>query len=260
MGIMYFVVNVFTAGLCLNAFLVIKAKKNEGIRKVYEVPVMVAVVKTWFGKAGCRDTGEMVFYTVVPIIGVVLALVAFASGEVARGIIVLVMPVMISALLLAAKKNKNAVVFQKNSYKLYKYILNQVSAGVRPGDAIKSMYEVVEEKQLRKLLMKACAKYSVSMDNNVIAQGILDNIDTPEARSFAMSLRDGIFESRDDKLMQRLEQLMFNRYFAYIQRETDSVKTRCLITVVLLCSVIVIMILVPTFMDVQNALNSIFSQ
>lgn len=98
------------------------------------------------------------------------------------------------------------------------------------------------------------------MNGKLLANEITDKIDTPEARSFAMSIRDGLFENRDEKLMDRLEQLMFNRYFAYVQRMTDGVKTKCLITVVLLCLIIVGMILVPTIMDVQNALNSIFSQ
>ena len=74
-----------------------------------------------------------------------------------------------------------------------------------------------------------------------------------------MSIRDKLFETRDSELMERLEQLMFNRYFASIQRATDGVKTRCLITVVMLCSIIVVMVLIPTFLDVQNAMNSIFT-
>ena len=122
------------------------------------------------------------------------------------------------------------------------------------------MYEVVEEKKLRRILEEACAKYSVSMDNEILSGEILERIDTPEARSFAMTIRDRLFESRDEKLIGRLEQLMFNRYFAYVQRTTDGIKTRCLLTVVLLCSALVIMILIPTMLDVQNALNSIFSQ
>jgi hypothetical protein len=74
-----------------------------------------------------------------------------------------------------------------------------------------------------------------------------------------MSIRDGLFESRDEQLLDRLEQMMFNRYFAYVQRMTDSLKTRCLVTVILLCSIIVCMILIPTIMDVQSALDSIFT-
>ena len=85
---------------------------------------------------------------------------------------------------------------------------------------MKMMYEVVSEKKLRRVLMEACAKYSVTLENEVLSKEIMENIDTPEARSFAISIRDGLFESRDPRLMERLEQLMFNRYFRMISHNS----------------------------------------
>ncbi|HPJ20801.1 MAG TPA: hypothetical protein PLH18_00435, partial [Clostridia bacterium] len=157
------------------------------------------------------------------------------------------------------RKRKHDSLFQRNAYRIYKYILNQIAAGVRPADALRNMHEVIEDRDLSKIFTEACAAYSVTYDNARLADDISKRIDTPESRNFTMSIKDGLFESRDEELLGRLEQMMFNRYFAYIQRMTDSLKTRCLVTVVLLCGIVVCMVLVPTIMDVQSALDSIFT-
>ncbi len=257
---------IFVYGL-LNIVAVVFALNAYGISRIQgklpqlkNEPGVMDKAFAIAGKYGVVQKSDALLYILMPFFGVITGIAALISGNISTAAVMLITPSAVVLFLLAARKKKATAVFQKNAYKLYKYIINQSAAGVRPSDAMKKMYEVVEEKKLRRILMEACAKYSVSLDTDILSREILENIDTPEARSFAMTIRDRLFESRDRKLMERLEQLMFNRYFAYIQRDTDNLKTRCLITVVLLCSVIVVMILIPTIMDVQNALNSIFTQ
>ncbi|MBN2557334.1 MAG: hypothetical protein JXB33_01120 [Clostridia bacterium] len=255
----YSAINLAAALLFIYAYRIGLAKGAIKSPDRNKTSARTAAVLAGLARRGFGSGSELAFYSVFPMAGAALAAYEIFSGRFARGMVVLLVPVFVMLMLASARKRKDSGIFQKNAYKLYKYISNQVAAGVRPGDAIRTMYEVVEERNLRKILTDACAKYSVSMDTGILAGEILARIDTPEARSFAMSLRDGLFESRDEKLMERLEQLMFNRYFVHIQRMTDGVRTRCLVSVVMLCSIIVVMILVPTIMDVQNALNSIFS-
>jgi len=258
MIVFYFLLNLASAAMALTAYKVSVVKEQIG------KPENINGITTYTLKAakkyGITQKSDIILYMILPFTGILFCVAALSYGKVMASVLLLITPGLVVFLMLLARKKNAASIFQKNAYKLYKYILNQSAAGVRPSDAMKKMYEVVEEKKLRRTLMEACAKYSVSLDTDVLSEEILNNIDTPEARSFALSIRDKIFESHEPDLVERLEQLMFNRYFAYIQRETDSVKTRCLITVVLLCSVIVVMVLIPTFLDVQNALNSIFTQ
>lgn len=210
-------------------------------------------------RLGCEDAVEGVTYAVMVLLGVSTGAYVAATGRIPNGIAIGIAPFPICAAMLALKKNERKDCFRKNAYKLYKYIFNQISAGVRPYNALKSMYRVVDDGKLRKMLRDACAKYAVSMDEKLLADELEEKINTCEAGDFASSIRNGLFESGDKKLLERMEKLMFNRYFAYVQRKTDGVRTKCLLTVVMLCMVVVAMVLVPTFLDVGNAIESIFS-
>lgn len=257
MIILYAILNLTAAAFTLNAYSVSKTRGK--IKKQRELSGLMERAMKFTKKYGITQKSDIILYMLMPFIGVLMSITALLSNNTNAALILLFTPTAAVIFLLIARKKKAAVVFQKNAYKLYKYILNQAAAGVRPSDSMRKMYEVVSEKKLKRIMKDACAKYSVSLDTEILSGEITRSIDTPEARSFAMSIRDRLFETNDQELMERFEQLMFNRYFASIQRETDSVKTRCLVTVVLLCSVIVVMVLVPTFLDVQNALNSIFT-
>ncbi len=258
MIIFYGVLNLTAAIFAINAYSV--SKTRGMIKKQDVLPGITEWAVKTTKKYGITKKTDVILYMIMPFTGVLMSAAALLSTNVSAAIILLFTPTASVLFLLAARKKKVSTIFQKNAYKLYKYILNQSAAGVRSSDSMRKMYEVVSDKKLRKILKDACAKYSVSLDTDILSGEIIENIDTPEARSFAMSIRDKLFETRDSEIMERLEVLMFNRYFASVQRETDGVKTRCLITVVLLCSVIVVMVLIPTFLDVQNALNSIFTQ
>ncbi len=210
-------------------------------------------------KTGIHSKADTVFYIMLPAAMIPSGILIAVLTDPAGGVLLMIAPAFLSGLFLRLRKRKHDSAFQKNAYRIYKYILNQIAAGVRPVDALKNMHEVIEDRELSKIFTEACAAYSVSYDAAKLADDISERIDTAESRNFTMSIRDGLFESRDEQLLGRLEQMMFNRYFAYVQRMTDSLKTRCLITVVLLCSIIVCMILIPTIMDVQSALDSIFT-
>ncbi|MDX1357384.1 MAG: hypothetical protein R3232_00995 [Clostridia bacterium] len=257
MIIVYGLLNLTASLFALNAYNISRIRGKKSISS--EIPDFLYGIRQIMIKYGITQWSDIILYISLPIAGIALGAAAAAIGNFPASIVLTLSPAAVVLFMLAARKRKAAHIFQKNAYKLYKYIMNQATAGIRPGEAMKNMYEVVEDVKLRNVLMKACAKYSISMNAGVLSGEILRNIDTPEARSFAMTIRDGLFESNDPGLMERLEQLMFNRYFAYIQRATDNVKTRCLASVVILCSVIVVMVLVPTILDVQNALNSIFT-
>lgn len=253
-----FLLNISAALIFLNH---INAAKLKGVSssKVKNGKVLFPGLSVRLKKAGVHSKADITFYILLPAVMIPMGLLSVIFVDTGGGLLLMVAPAFLSGLFLRLRKRRYDSVFQKNAYRIYKYILNQIAAGVRTVDALKSMHEVIEDRELSKIFTKACEAYSVSYDAVQLAEDISERIDTPESRNFTMSIKDGLFESRDEKLLDRLEQMMFNRYFAYIQRMTDSLKTRCLVTVILLCSIIVCMILIPTIMDVQSALDSIFT-
>lgn len=174
MEILYYFINLAAGILLVNAYRIHHAKKGLEIKEKKDLPFIVKRLLKQLQKAGCSSTYDMIFYLSFPLIGLIASVYSFISGNVSEGIVLALAPVFISFFMLAAKKHKYDSIFQKNAYKLYKYILNQVQAGVRPGDAMKNMYEVIEEKNLRKVFAEACAKYSVSLNGKLLANEITD--------------------------------------------------------------------------------------
>ncbi len=210
-------------------------------------------------KLGCVTKEDVFTYSVmITLIPIGCLYVVFSQG-VLKGLLLLSILYVLLIVIILSKKKALEKQFSKNSYKLYKYMVNQTDAGVLPRDALINLYDVVSDKELKKVLITACGAYQLSLNPTMAASIIKKYIHSQEASNFAMFIETILFESRDKSMTKRLEKMMFNRFFSYLQRETDSVKTKSMIITMILCAIIVIMILVPMYMDVQDALQSIFS-
>jgi len=80
----------------------------------------------------------------------------------AAAMVVLVNVVMEAVI--SSRKRKINLRFQKYIYKIYKYLHNQVSSGIKPTDALKSAYEVTGDKELREILVRLAARYELTLD------------------------------------------------------------------------------------------------
>jgi hypothetical protein len=209
-------------------------------------------------KFGCNERKDIVFYTLYASVSPLICMAVVFTAGLVPGMAIFLCSVSVFFILLQGKKARLGGLFQKNAYRIYRYILNQVTAGVAPREAIESMYEIVEDKELKEIMIKVCGIYSVSLNAKNAGEYLAGYVDSDEGRGFASFLEDELLEARDHQVLARLETLMFNRYFSYIQKRTDSIKTKCTLAVVLLSAIVVIMILIPLYMDIQDALNNIF--
>ncbi|HHW32031.1 MAG TPA: hypothetical protein GXX20_10235 [Clostridiaceae bacterium] len=165
---------------------------------------------------------------------------------------------IIMELVILARKKAHNLKLQKNIYKIYKYLHNQISSGVRVTDAVKTVYEVIEDKKLRNILIRLAATYELTLDIDKALGEFKSNYDTPESETLCVALKQGVLTGDNRELLARQEDIMFNKYFYYIQAETDNCRFKSAAAVGLFCSVIVIMILIPMIMDVTDAVRRIF--
>jgi Flp pilus assembly protein TadB len=165
---------------------------------------------------------------------------------------------MIIELVVSANRKKHNLVFQRHIYKIYKYLHNQISSGIRVADAIKTVYEVIEDKKLRKIFIKMAASYELTLDIDTALQEFKSNYDAQEADTLSIALKQGIITGDNRELLARQEDIMFKKYFNYIQAETDNCKFRSAAAVALFCAIIVIMIAIPIIKDVIDAVDNIF--
>lgn len=145
-----------------------------------------------------------------------------------------------------------------SSYKLYKFLHNQISAGVQISDAIKSLYEVSEEKKLRLILIKLAGAYGRTLDIDYALEEFMTYFDIPEAQTLAVALKQGIDTGDNQGILQRQEEVMFNKYIDYIQAETDVCRTRSTMAVIFFVVIIVIMVCVPMYNDMITGITKIF--
>ena len=156
MKIFYLILNITAAFLALNAYRIIKTRgKAVKPRSEHGITEKLQLLAKRYG---ITQKSDVILYTFMPFAGVASGAVMLAAGRISSAVALFLAPAAVVFFMLAARRKKAASVFQKNAYKLYKYILNQTSAGVRPGDAMKRMFDVVSEKKLRRNLMEACAK------------------------------------------------------------------------------------------------------
>lgn len=159
---------------------------------------------------------------------------------------------------IAAEKRKINLKLQKYIYKIYKYLHNQVSSGVKVTDAVKTVYEVIEDKELRGILIRLAARYELTLDIDAALEEFKAGFAVHEAETLCVALKQGIETGDNQELLARQEDVMFKKYFNYIQAETDGCKTRSMIAAAMFTAIVVIMIVVPLFNDAAEAVGSIF--
>ncbi len=195
-------------------------------------------------------------YLLTPVIFIISFLLNYPDPI--RPAILVILLILAVELVVGGKKRKINLKFQKYIYKIYKYLHNQISSGVKVTDAVKTVYEVIEDKQLRNVLIRLAARYELTLDIDKTLEDFRSNFDINEAETLCVALKQGIETGDNQELLARQEDVMFKKYFNYIQAETDSCKTRSLIAVAMFTAVVVIMIIVPLLNDMTDAVGKIF--
>lgn len=161
-------------------------------------------------------------------------------------------------IVVAAGRRKVNLKFQRYIYKIYKFLYNQISSGVKVTDAIRTVYDVIEDRELRGILVKMAARYELTLDIDAALKEFISNFDAQEAQTLCIALKQGIETGDNQELLARQEDIMFKKYFNYIQTETDSCRNKSVAAAVMFTAIVVIMIAVPLLNDVGEAVGKIF--
>lgn len=213
-------------------------------------------------KAGYREKTNAYCYILIKY--------GFSTAIFLAGIINMMLPAVKSALnavlwliltevFLMTKRKKINLIFQKNVYKIYKYLSNQISSGVRATDAIKSMHEVVSDYWLKCILIEAAAQYELTYDIDKSLSSLKDSLTASEADTLCIALKQGVETGDNSNILSKQEEVMFNKYFAFIQSETDKAKIKIALSGVFFTAVLVMMLLVPILIDFEEAIGKIFA-
>ncbi len=156
-------------------------------------------------------------------------------------------------------KKKRSLIFQKNTYKVYKFIHNQISSGIRPHDCVIALYEVIEDLHFKRALINMSAIYSQTSNIDLSLKEINKLYPGIDSIMLSSAIKQSIKIGSNIDTIERQEKLAFNKYFAYIKNETEGMRLKGLINISLFALIIILLISIPLFYEMNEAASRIFS-
>jgi len=155
------------------------------------------------------------------------------------------------------KRKKRIIEF--NGYKIFKFIMNQVSSGILISEAIKSMYRIVDQPELKQCLIDVSAYYAKTTDLRGSLDILRNRYKGMEVDTLCIAIEQGIHTGTNYDTLKRMELLLFKKYIYQIKLETKLRKKKSILTVLVLCTIMILMVSIPVVIDMINAFNQIFS-
>ena len=105
-------------------------------------------------KAGFRGNWLPVIYIFVRyVVSAIVFVAALISNypDIVRPIAAVVLLNSVTTAVVSSSRRKVNLRFQKHIYKIYKYLHNQISSGVKPTDAVRTVYETTDDRDIREV-------------------------------------------------------------------------------------------------------------
>ena len=154
--------------------------------------------------------------------------------------------------------NKEANLFQIASYQLFKFLRNQMSAGIKFPVALNNLHTVVDDLLLKKRLLLMASHYSSTNQINESLTYITDFYNTMEAKSLALAIKQSVDTGHKDRNFKQKEKKLFNMYLNVIKKNTQFVVFRYVLIGILYAIVIVLIVIYPSVLDLMEANRSLF--
>ncbi|MCL5069604.1 MAG: hypothetical protein M1308_01695 [Actinobacteria bacterium] len=101
--------------------------------------------------------------------------------------------------------------FRCSAYKIYRYMHNQMAAGVSINDTIKSLYLICRDSKLSKPLTILSATYARTLDIRYSLEEFKTYFKLDEINSLCAALEQGVMTGDSAKLLARQEKTMFRQ-------------------------------------------------
>lgn len=148
--------------------------------------------------------------------------------------------------------------FKVASYKLFKFLRNQLSAGIKITQALNSLHTVASDPLLKTRLLLMASHYSSTNDIDEALKYITNYYQTLEAKTLALSIKQSIETGQNDKGFMQKEKKLFNMYLNVIKRNTQLIMVKYFLIGLLYGAVIILIISYPQWLDLLEANKLLF--
>lgn len=212
-------------------------------------------------EAGIEKTGDFILFLMLTFLcpftlAVYLLINGYGAGmAVAAGLISISMPGMY----ISAKINERKKAFTVSAYKLYYFLHSQITSGIKATDAIKGLHEIIDHPLVKKSFVKFVAQYELTLDIEKSLEIIRKSFGGYDCEMLCTSISQCINTGMAGKTMIKMEEIMFSKYFNCLQKDTDSYKTKLLISGILAMVPLIALFIIPMVYEAFEGLKVVLS-
>lgn len=148
--------------------------------------------------------------------------------------------------------------FSKALFRIYRFIDLQLTAGIKVADALRGLPEAVRELIVHPVLVRFAALYELTLDLDLAFTEIRQAFPGPDSELLATHMRQCLQTGQAGRSLQRMEELLFARYFNMMQAETVRIRTRLLLTAMLGIFPGLVLYLYPLLFQAMQAVQTVF--
>lgn len=153
------------------------------------------------------------------------------------------------------EKRKRAFII--NAYKLYYFLHSQISSGIKVTDAIKGLHEIADHPLIQKTFINFVAQYELTLNIEESLQVLRKSFSGYDCEMLCVSIQQCVNTGMAGKTLLKMEQMMFSKYFFYLQKDTEKYKTTLLIAALFAIVPLVMIFLMPVIYDAFKAFKTI---
>jgi len=147
----------------------------------------------------------------------------------------------------------------RSAYKAYRFLDAQVGSGIRATDAIRGLHEVMDDPQVLEVFVRFVATYELTLDLERALDELRRSFRGYDSEMLCVAIRQCVDTGGGGRMLWRMEEIMFSKYFNGMQKETEGVRTRLVVAALLSSSPLVMLFLLPILYDAYRAIGSVFS-
>jgi hypothetical protein len=152
------------------------------------------------------------------------------------------------------QKRRQAFIF--NAYKLYYFLHSQISSGIKVTDAIKGIYEIADHPLIQKTFIQFVAQYELTLNMEESLRILKRSFPGYDCEMLCASILQCVNTGMAGKTLLKMEQMMFSKYFFYLQKDTEKFKVKLIISGVFAIVPLVMIFLLPMVFDSYTAFNA----
>jgi len=158
---------------------------------------------------------------------------------------------------LNSKIEKRKRAFIINAYKLYYFLHSQISSGIKVTDAIKGLYEIADHPLIQRTFIQFVANYELTLNIEESLQILRKSFSGYDCEMLCVSIQQCVNTGMAGKTLLKMEQMMFAKYFFYLQKDTEKFKTKLFVSGIFAITPLIMIFLFPILFDAVKAFEQI---